>query len=77
MEYDEPEYIKVIGKLGGRKHLAYWGLVIISTLLLALTSKLTGDQWVNMNIFLFGLYTGTSLGTKAINAWKGRNGNNS
>lgn len=44
-----------------RKYKAYWGAFLMASVAL-FWGKLTGDQYVNLTIFTFGLYMGGNVG---------------
>lgn len=44
-----------------RKYKAYWGAFLMASAAL-FWNKLTGDQYVNLVIFTFGLYMGGNVG---------------
>lgn len=44
-----------------RKYKAYWGTFLLASVAL-FWDKLSGDQYVNLIIFIYGLYVGGNVG---------------
>ena len=44
-----------------RKYKAFWGVFLFSSVALVI-DKLSGDQWVEFMIFVFGLYMAGNVG---------------
>jgi len=54
-----------------RKYKAFWGVFLFSCVALFF-SKISGAEWVNFNIFAFGLYMAGNVGEHGTVAWAER-----